>query len=99
VVRIGGRLVAPKLIRPVSPVYPDLALQSRLTALVTLEAHVDTRGRVIDVKVLQGHPLFDEAAITAVRQWRYQPLLLNGVPTEFLVAVTVKFNLQMPGQR
>jgi protein TonB len=99
VVRIGGRLVAPKLIRMIPPVYPDLALASRLTALVTLEAHVDTRGRVISVKVLQGHPLFDEAAMAAVREWRYQPLLLNGVPTEFLVSVTVRFNLTPTGQR
>jgi protein TonB len=98
VVRIGGRLVAPKLLRMIPPVYPDLALQSRLTALITLEAHVDTHGTVVNVKVLQGHPLFDDAAIAAVRQWRYQPLLLNGIPTEFLVAVTVRFNLTAPGQ-
>ena len=47
-----------------------------------------------DVKVLRGHPLFDESALAAVRQWRYQPLLLNGEPTEFILTVTVMFNLQ-----
>jgi protein TonB len=94
VVRIGGQIAQPKLIRQVKPVYPDLAVQSRVSALVILEAEVDTRGSVRTVKVLRGHPLFDEAAIEAVKQWRYQPLLLNGEPTGFILTVTVNFNLQ-----
>jgi len=94
VVRIGGQIAQPKLIRQVKPVYPDLAVQSRVSALVILEAEVDTRGYVKTVKVLRGHPLFDESAIEAVKQWRYQPLLLNGEPTGFILTVTVNFNLQ-----
>ncbi len=94
VVRIGGQLVAPKLVRQVPPVYPDLALQARVSAIVILEALVDTRGSVQDVKVLRGHPLFDAAAMAAVRQWRYQPLLLNGQPTDFILSVTVLFNFK-----
>jgi periplasmic protein TonB len=94
VVRIGGQLVAPKLVRQVPPVYPDLALQARVSAIVILEALVDTRGSVQDVKVLRGHPLFDAAAMAAVRQWRYQPLLLNGQPTDFILSVTVMFNFK-----
>jgi protein TonB len=94
VVRVGGQLVAPKLVRKVNPVYPPLALQARASAVVILEAHVDTRGHVKSVKVLRGHPLFDEAALEAVRQWRYKPLLLNGEPTEFILTATIIFNLQ-----
>jgi protein TonB len=94
VVRIGGQLVAPKLVRKVSPVFPELAVQSRVSGMVILEAEVDVRGYVRTVKVLRGHPLFDEAAIAAVKQWRYQPLLLNGEPTGFILTVTVGFNLQ-----
>ena len=52
-----------------------------------------TDGRVQEVKVLRGHPLFDEAALAAVRQWRYQPLLLNGIPMPFVATVTVQFNI------
>ncbi len=48
--------------------------------------------------VLRGHPLFDEAAVAAVRQWRYRPLLLNGEPTEFILTVTVFFNLSSPAE-
>ncbi len=93
VVRVGGQIKEPKKIRNVAPVYPELAVQSRVTAIVILEAEVDTRGQVRAVKILRGHPLFDEAAMEAVRQWRYQPLLLNGEPTAFLVTVTMNFNL------
>jgi protein TonB len=94
VVRIGGQIAQPKLIRQVKPIYPDLAVQSRVSALVILEAEVDTRGHVKAVKVLRGHPLFDDSAMEAVKQWRYQPLLLNGEPTGFILTVTVNFNLQ-----
>jgi periplasmic protein TonB len=93
VVRVGGQIKEPKKIRNVAPVYPEIAVQSRVTAMLILEAEVDTRGQVRAVKVLRGHPLFDEAAIEAVKQWRYQPLLLNGEPTAFIVTVTMNFNL------
>ena len=85
---------AAALIRIVQPVFPDLAVQSRISALVILEAEVDVRGYVKNVKVLRGHPLFDESAMQAVKQWRYQPLLLNGEPTGFILTVTVNFNLR-----
>ena len=94
VVRIGGQIAQPRIIRKVEPVFPDLAVQSRISALVILEAEVDVRGHVKNVKVLRGHPLFDEAAMQAVKQWRYQPLLLNGEPTGFILTVTVNFNLR-----
>jgi protein TonB len=94
VVRVGGSITAPKLVKRVQPEYPPLAAQARLTGLVIIEAQVDTRGAVKSVKVLRGAPLFDEPALAAVRQWRYQPLLLNGQPTEFIVVVTVVFNLK-----
>lgn len=93
-VRVGGQIKAPKSIHVVPPVYPDLAVQARLAAIIIAEALVDQSGRVREVKILRGAPLFDDAAVEAVKQWRYQPLLLNGVPTEFILTVTVKFNLQ-----
>jgi periplasmic protein TonB len=95
VVRIGGMVKAPKLVRRVDPVYPELALASRASATVVLEARIDVGGNVKTVRVVRGHPLFDEPAIDAVRQWRYQPLLLNGQPTEFILNVTVAFNLRL----
>jgi protein TonB len=94
VVRVGGHIHPPKLVHKVEPVYPSLALEARLSMLVILEAQVDIRGQVKSVRVLRGHPLFDDAALAAVKQWRYQPLLLNGTPTEFILTVTLQFTLQ-----
>jgi protein TonB len=93
VVRVGGNLSAPALLRRVDPVYPELARDARVQGVVILEARVDTRGRVASVKVLRGQPLLDDPAVAAVRQWRYRPLLLNGEPTEFILTVTVNFRL------
>jgi periplasmic protein TonB len=94
VVRVGGNIHPPALIERVTPVYPDVAIQARLKAMVILEARVGEDGRVKGVKVLRGQLLFDQAAVDAVKQWRYRPLLLNGQPTEFDVTITVTFNLQ-----
>jgi protein TonB len=92
-VRVGGQIKAPKLVQRVDPVYPELAIQARLSAMIIVEALVGTDGRVKQVTVLRGAPLFDEPAVAAVKQWRYAPLLLNGVPTEFILTATVKFSL------
>lgn len=51
------------------------------------------RGRVVDATVLQGHPVFNEAALEAVRQWAYTPTLRDGVPIPILLTVTVHFRL------
>jgi periplasmic protein TonB len=93
VVRVGGQIKAPKLIASDPPVYPDLATRAHLSALVILEVHVGEDGRVKSATVLRGQPLFDEAALEAVRKWRYRPLLLNGVPTEFIATVNLNFRL------
>jgi TonB family protein len=81
VVRVGGNIVAPKLVRRVDPVYPALAAQARLSAIVILEALVDTRGHVKSVSVLRGAPLFDDPAIEAVKQWRYRHCSLSSRPS------------------
>jgi protein TonB len=92
-VRVGGIIRTPKLLQRVTPEYPALAVQARTTAIVIIEAVVGADGRVQTAKVLRGQPLFDQPALDAVKQWRYQPLLLNGVPTPFVVTVTLVFNL------
>jgi periplasmic protein TonB len=94
---VGGQLVAPERVRYVQPAYPQVAVASHIPAIIILEAQVDIRGIVKTVSVLRGHPLFDDAAVEAVKQWRYRPLLLNGEPTEFILTVTVAFNLSRAG--
>lgn len=96
VVRVGGDIREPKRVVYVPPEYPLLASQAGVMGIVILEAHVGLDGRVKDVTVLRSQPIFDESAKAAVMQWRYQPLLLNGVAMEFILTVTVRFALRTP---
>ena len=96
VVRIGGDIREPKKVLYVPPVYPPIAAQAGLFGLVILEARVGTDGYVKGTTVLRGQPIFVQAAQAAVMQWQYQPLLLNGQPMEFILTVTLKFNLRTP---
>lgn len=99
VVRIGGNIRAPKLVHEVPPAYPPLAIQARVSGVVVMEAHVGTDGHVRSVRVVSGNPILNDAAMEAVKQRRYQPLLLNGVPTEFLLTMTMAFRIMpvVPG--
>jgi protein TonB len=92
-VRIGGQLTAPALVHRVNPVYPEVAVLAQVTGIVILEATVDAQGAVESVRVLRSVPLLDRAAIEAVRQWRYTPLVLNGVPSPFVLTVTLSFSM------
>src|SRR5688572_15496224 len=90
-VRPGGRIMEPKKIKDVPPVYPPLAQSARVSGAVTIEATIGADGKVVDAKVVKSIPLLDEAALEAVRQWEYLPTMLNGVPVPVLVTVTINF--------
>jgi protein TonB len=93
-VRPGGRIREPRRIVDVAPVYPPFAIAARKEGVVILEALLDENGNVDRVKVLRSEPLLDDAAVQAVRRWRYTPTLLNGVPVPVLMTVTVRFSLR-----
>src|SRR5688572_19595540 len=76
----GGQVRPPKLIHEVRPPYPQLARQARISGMVKLAAVIATDGSVQALRAVSGHPLLINAALEAVRQWRYQPTLLNGKP-------------------
>lgn len=92
-IRTGGKIQAPALVKRVPPVYPPIAVNANVQGVVILEATVGRDGRVEDVVVLRSVPLLDKAAIEAVRQWEYEPLLLNGQAERFILTVTVSFSL------
>lgn len=92
--RVGGRISAPQKLTHVNPIYPSIALAARKEGLVILEALIGEDGAVRNVRVLRSAPLFDEAALTAVRQWRFSPTLLNGEPVPLVMTVTVGFTLE-----
>ena len=84
--RTGGELV-----HKVTPTYPSLALSQRLAGKVELIATVGVTGRVINVRVVSGPALLTQAAVQAVQQWRYSPLLLDGKPMPQELPITVQF--------
>ena len=92
--RVGGELQAPALITRVEPEYPGVAVAGKISGTVILEATVDETGAVTDVSVLRSILLLDKAAIKAVKQWKYQPLMLNGQAVPFILVVTVTFSLR-----
>lgn len=92
-VRAGGVVKPPDRLVGVRPEYPPMAIAARVSGSVIIEAVIGTDGLVRDAKVLRSIPLLDEAALRAVRQWRYSPTLLNGVPVAVIMTVTVTFTL------
>jgi protein TonB len=92
-IRVGGQIAPPTLAKRVEPEYPPVAIAAHVEGTVILEATVDKRGRVAGVEVLRSHPLLASAAVDAVKQWQYQPLMLNGSPQPFVLTVTVSFDL------
>jgi len=90
----GGKIRAPLKVRDSPPVYPELAIRTRVEGRVEIECRIDTSGRVVDATVVRGHPLLGPAALAAVRTWAYQPTLLNGVPVSVIMTVTVHFRIR-----
>jgi protein TonB len=92
-ITVGGNVQSAKAISRPSPVYPQLARQARIQGVVRLEAVIDEQGRITDLKVISGHPLLVQSALDAVRQWRYQPTVLNNVPVQVATTIDVNFTL------
>ena len=92
-VRVGGVVRPPQKVHHVTPAYPPIAQAAKISGIVVLEALIAEDGSVREVKVLKSVPLLDAAATDAVRQWRFTPTLLNGVPVQVIMSVTVSFTL------
>ena len=92
-IRIGGNVQQAKLISQARPLYPPLARQARIQGTVRLQAIIARDGTIAQLEVLSGHPLLVQSALDAVRQWRYQPTLLNGEPVEVVTTIDVVFTL------
>ena len=85
---------APKQLIRINPIYPTIAQSARVEGVVVIEATIDTRGYVINSTILSGQALLNEAALTAVRQWKYEPHKLNGKPIPVIMTVRVTFTLR-----
>jgi TonB family protein len=91
---VGGDVRSAKLISSVSPVYPNLAKNQHVSGDVRVDALIDANGRVTTMKVISGPTLLQQAAMDALRQWKYQPAALDGKAVPMHLTVTLQFRLQ-----
>lgn len=92
-ITIGGRVQSAKLQHSVDPIYPELAKAARIQGKVVLQALIGPDGGVQELSVISGHPMLQQAALQAVRQWIYQPTFLNGQPVSVSTTIEVNFTL------
>jgi protein TonB len=90
-IRVGGNVQAAKIINQVTPVYPEIAKTAHIQGTVVLHAIIGKDGTVTQLQFISGPPLLMRSAMDAVREWRYQPTLLNGDPVEVDTTISVVF--------
>jgi len=90
-VRVGANVAASNLIAQVKPDYPADAKAQGITGAVILEADINREGKVVGLNVVSGDPVLAKAAMDAVRQWVYQPLMMNSQPVDVVTMITVNF--------
>jgi TonB family protein len=91
VYRVGGGVAAPS--RLDRPVYPPEAMAAGVKGNVIAEVVIDPGGNVIDARILRSIPMLDDSALDAVRNWHFQPTMVNGQPVPVRMVVTVNFTL------
>jgi protein TonB len=92
--QIGGDVKPARIISSVPPVYPTLAKTQHVAGDVRIDALIDATGRVTTMKVVSGPSLLHQAAMDALRQWKYQAAMLDGKPVPMHLTVTIQFRLQ-----
>jgi protein TonB len=92
-VKATGDVKPPKIVNMVEPVYPEDARKRGIEGTVILEATADIKGKVQGVKVLRGVDGLNQAALDAVKQWAYEPLMIDGKPKAVKFTVTIRFKL------
>lgn len=92
-IRVGGNVQSSKLVHRPVPLYPQEAKDARIQGTVRYNVVINYDGTVKSLTLVSGHPLLVPSATEAVRQWRYQPTLLNGQAVEVVTQVDVNFTL------
>ena len=90
---VGGRVSEPLLLKRVLPQYPPVAREAHTQGDVLLQIVIDKAGNVVDERALAGPPVLRQAALDAVRHWKYEPTLLDGQPISVQMLVTLRFQL------
>lgn len=90
-IAVGGAVPPPPKIVDVAPIYPPLARAARVQGVVDVEIVVGTTGNVEETRVVRSVAMLDAAAVTAIRQWKYRPTIINGVAVPVQMRVHVAF--------
>jgi protein TonB len=90
---IGGKVKAPRLVSKVDPIYPPLLRRAKVQGDVVVDTVIDTGGNVVDEQIVSGTEFLAAAAMDALRQWKYEPTLLNGQAFPVHMRVTIAFRL------
>ncbi len=94
-VKAEGDIKPPKLIKEVKPVYPEEARKQGISGVVLLSVRSSEQGNIVGVKIVKSpHELLSKAAVEAVKQWKYEPMLIKGKPMPIIFTVTVTFRLK-----
>ena len=93
-VTVGGKEMSQRLIHKVAPVYPVEAREAKIEGTVKMTAVIAVDGSVQQLRVDEGHPLLAKAALDAVKQWKYEPLVVDGIPVEVKTSIYVVFQLK-----
>ena len=93
VLELSSRAAESSLTHRVEPEYPEEARLQGIQGAVVLEVHIRADGSVEQLKVVSGEPVLADAAMTAVRQWRFKPRLVNGERAEMQTTITLNFRL------
>ena len=93
-IAVGGDVKPAKMISSVPPVYSSLARSQHISGDVKIDALIDVNGRVTSMKVISGPALLHQAAMDALRQWKYRPATLDGKPVPMHLTITLQFRLQ-----
>jgi protein TonB len=92
-IRVSSTLQASRLLWKVDPVYPQLAKLAHVEGTVIAEARITQGGTVDSLRIISGNPLFFQSVLEAVKQWRYDPTILNKEPIDVITTITVNFRL------
>ncbi len=95
-VSVGGAIKKPSKIKDQPATYPDDAARTRVTGVVVVEAVVGRNGRVRSAQIVRSVPMLDDAALQSVRQWEYEPTIVDDQPVDVVMHVTVKFGAASP---
>ncbi|HTV58525.1 MAG TPA: TonB family protein [Verrucomicrobiae bacterium] len=93
-VKVGGEVKEPHLVFAPPPIYPENALEVNVQGDVVIQAVIDKKGSVADAHVVSGPIMLRQAALAALRRWKYQPSTLDGQPVSVQMLVTIRFHHQ-----